>query len=332
VSTRILLYEWCCSGGAGTGEAAIAAEGRMMLEALAVDAAKAAQLDVTVLVDPAGTLDLPPQARQVAVRPGDHLGQLLAAAPKMDWMLIVAPESDGILGRLVREVRAAGGRVLGPADSVIAMASDKQTTIDTLAGRGLPVPAGRGLSPGEGLPSGFRLPAVRKARGGCGCEEVALIRSPDCPPAAVATRLEAFAPGTPAGVSLLCGPRGILSLPVMRQRFSDSDQPRYLGSEPLPDEEACSRAMALARRAAAAMSAAAGWIGVDVILGARPDGRDDRVLEVNPRISTSIVGQTRLFASSLVLAMSEAAAGDLPRLVPADDAEAARGSFRLPSG
>jgi predicted ATP-grasp superfamily ATP-dependent carboligase len=61
---------------------------------------------------------------------------------------------------------------------------------------------------------------------------------------------------------------------------------------------------------AAGGEAAAGWIGVDLMLGERADGRDDRVLEVNPRITTSFVGHAAGLSGSLVRAMLDAAAGD----------------------
>ena len=326
---RLLLYEWCSSGGLAGDEAEIAREGRMMLESLAADVAKDTGLELTVLVADGQQFHLPPAARRVGVRPGHDLQPLVAAAMQADWTLLVAPESDGILLDRVRAVRAVGGQVLAPADRVIELASDKQATIDRLADCGIAVPAGRTLAAGEPVPRHFRLPAVRKARGGCGCEELVVIRRHPCPAAAVPTRLEAFAAGMPAGVSLLCGPQGAVSLPVMRQRFDDEASPRYLGSYMLTDASAGARAIALARRAAAAIDADAGWLGVDLILGWRDDGRDDRVLEVNPRMTTSIVGQSRLFASSLVAAMIEATTGHTPSLEPA---EAQAAGFRIAGG
>jgi predicted ATP-grasp superfamily ATP-dependent carboligase len=116
----------------------------------------------------------------------------------------------------------------------------------------------------------------------------------------------------------------------MRQRFSAGAAPRYLGSDLLADEATATRATAIAIRTATALEAAAGWLGVDLILGRRPDGRDDRVLEVNPRLTTSFVGLAPLFASSLVAAMIEAAMGQRPAPVRAAGSGAA-GSFDLPA-
>lgn len=328
---RLLIYEWCTSGGLAGGQAAIAAEGRMMLEALAADAAKDPGLDLAVLVEDGRACALPDGVRRLPVTPSDEVAALVAAARGADWTIVVAPESDGILCDRVRAVRAAGGRVLAPSAGVLALAADKQATIDALADKGLPVPAGRSLVGGESIPSGFRLPAVRKARGGCGCEELAIVRSRDCPPVAVSTRLEALAEGTPVGVSLICGPRFAVPLPVMRQSFSGGDRPSYRGGGPLADDATAARATELALRAAAAVAAGAGWLGIDMILGRRPDGRDDRILEINPRVTTSFVGHASLFASSLVRAMIQAAGGAVPRLEPARDHAPECGSFRMPA-
>jgi len=328
---RILLYEWCCSGGLAGGDAAIAAEGRMMLEAVAADAAKAPDLDITVLVAATMPITLPRRARTITVSPGDEMASLVAASRNADWTLIVAPESDGTLLDRVQRVRAAGGRVLAPSDHIIAIASNKQATVDALAASGIAVPAGRMLAAGEAMPVGFHIPAIRKALAGCGCEDVLVMRdhAPASALPAAPSRLEAFVAGTAVGVSLLCSPHGAIPLPAMQQRFSDGDAPRYLGSDLLADPGVAARATALALRAARAVGAAAGWLGVDMILGKRADGRGDRVLEINPRLTTSIVGHTTVFASSLVAAMIEAAAGRTPHLDPTAAAGDA-GSFRVP--
>lgn len=328
---RVVLFEWCASGGFAGGDAAIAREGRMMLEALAADAAKDAALEATVLVEAGRALELPARTRCLAVPAAASVATLVAAAQEADWAVVVAPETDGILAGLVRAVRAAGGRALAPGDRVIEIASDKQATVDALASRGLPVPAGRALAAGEPLPAAFRLPAVRKARAGCGGAGLEILASRDVPPASVPTRIEALAEGTPVGTSCLCGSSATIVLPPMRQWFTSGVAPRYEGSDLLAGAGPIARATALARDAAAALGAAAGWLGVDMILGERPDGRADRVLEVNPRVTTSFVGLSRLFASSLVAAMIEAAAGTgaATTLVPVAGCSPTAG-FRIP--
>ena len=45
---------------------------------------------------------------------------------------------------------------------------------------------------------------------------------------------------------------------------------------------------------------ARGWMGVDMILGPREDGRLDRVLEINPRLMTSFLGHAAASGTSLL--------------------------------
>jgi predicted ATP-grasp superfamily ATP-dependent carboligase len=318
---KILLYEWCCSGGLATlppgdGLGSLACEGRMMLEALAADAARDPALDVAVLIDEALPIDLPQGIRPLAVRPGEEVAALVAAATDADWTLIVAPETDGLLSARVAAVRAAGGRVLGPDTRFLEIASDKQATIDALAAAGVPVPAGRPLAANEPLPVGFHLPAVRKARAGAGGDGLQIIRSQASQAAAPidqASRLEAFVPGMTVGVSCLCGDGSIDVLPPLQQFFTAGDEPRSLTSGPLDDVHAGVRAASLARRAVAAIEravgriSARGWVGVDMVLGPGQDGRDDRVLEINPRVTTSFVMHARAGSISLVRSMLERA-------------------------
>ena len=322
---KLLLYEWCCSGGLAGGDAlgecaGIVAEGRAMLEALAADAVRDGSLDVTVLVDAGRSLTLPDAARVRSVQAGGEIEALVAAACAADWTLIVAPETDGILRSRAAAVRAAGGRVLGASDAFIAIAADKQATVAALAAAGIPVPAGRALAAGEHVPVDFHLPAVRKLRDGVGCEGFEVLESAcDVAPAPTAMRLEAFAAGMPVGVSCLCGPGVVEVLPPMRQWFTSAGPLRYLGGEPLASGPETDRALALARRAvdaiahAAADDAPSGWVGVDMILGARDDGCADRVLEVNPRLTTSFVRLAASSPRSLVRWMVDVAAGSQVR-------------------
>jgi predicted ATP-grasp superfamily ATP-dependent carboligase len=183
---------------------------------------------------------------------------------------------------------------------------------------------------------------VRKHRSSVGCDELVIVGADDepPPPAAPATRLEAFVAGLPVGVSCIVGPEGVQPLPPMRQRFTAGPRPRYLGGAPLTEPALRLRATRLAERSVTAVAAAgggtqAGWVGVDMILGQRADGLDDRVLEVNPRLTTSFVGLAAAAPRSLVGAVVAAARGGGPSLADfssgapfslADDEPAPRGT------
>ncbi len=325
---RLLIYEWCCSGGlsgpdarAVVGDAAdvepLAREGRAMFESLVADAVRDGGFQVSAVIDATRHVELPSPVRRLPVPPGREVESLLAAARDADAVIVVAPETGGVLASRVAAVRAAGGRVLAPGDAFIRLAADKQATIDALAAAGVPVPAGRSLAAGEAWPAAFIRPAVRKARGSTGCDGM-LIVGPDDPlpcPAPVATRIEAWWPGRPVGVSCLLGPGGVLPVAAVTQQFSAGPTPAYLGAEPLASPAERARARRLAVRAIDALlgreggGVAAGWVGVDMILGDAADGVADRVLEVNPRVTTSFVGLAAAAAASLVRALVAAAEG-----------------------
>jgi hypothetical protein len=325
---RLVIYEWCCSGGLagpdrelvvhpGDDVNSLAREGRAMFRALVADAVRDGGFDVVALLDESRPLDLLAAARRVVVPRGREIEMLVAVAPEADGVVLVAPETAGMLAARVESVRAAGGTVLGPSTSFVRLAADKQATIDALAAAGVPVPAGRSLAAGEPWPAGFRLPSVRKARASAGCDGLVTVRPGDplpCP-APVATRLEAECAGQPVGVSCLIRPQGVVPFAALVQQFSSGPLPGYAGGKPLRTAGEQRRADGLAVRAVEALlrrdpgTARAGWVGVDMILGNRPDGLDDRVLEVNPRVTTSFVGLAAAAPASLVRAIVDAAAG-----------------------
>lgn len=310
-----------------------------MLQAIVADAVNGGGLEVVALLAEGLSLALPPGVRVLSVAANREVDMLVAASAAADAVLIVAPETDGILAVRVAGVRAAGAHVLAPAQAFIEIASDKQATTQALAAAGVPAPAGRALAAGEPWPDAFVRPAVRKARDGTGGDGFVVVdrNTPEPPPARRATRIEAFVAGTAVGVSCLCGPRGIHPLPPLRQVFTPTDsQVAYAGGEPLTDQAMATRAQVLARRAidavartAGGAATAAGWIGVDMILGERSDGRDDRVLEINPRVTTSFVGHASGLSGGLVRAMLDVAACREPML-PGGGRVSPR-SFRLSS-
>lgn len=335
---RLVIYEWCCSGGltgpdapAVVGDDAdpepLAREGRAMFRTLAADAVRDGGLQVAALVDATIPIELPAAVERIVVQPGHEVASLLAAARLADGVIVVAPETAAVLASRVSAVRAAGGRPIAAGDAFIRLAADKQATIDALAAAGVPVPAGRSLVAGETWPEAFIRPGVRKARSSAGCDGFLVVRSTDPPlsPVAMPTRIEAWCAGTPVGVSCLVGPRGVVPVAALRQRFSPLSPVAYVGADLLEGVAERGRAEALARRAIEALlrrdcQPTAGWIGVDMILGSQGDGLDDRVLEVNPRLTTSFVGLATHARSSLVRAMLDVADGRAPRLCPPCDA------------
>jgi predicted ATP-grasp superfamily ATP-dependent carboligase len=320
---RILVYEWCCSGGLAGSERVrdesidgLHAEGLAMFRAVLGDARRDPRLEVTAVIDAARPVPIPAGVRSRLVPAGADLATLVAEAARAEMTIVVAPETAGLLACRVAAVREAGGNVLASDAAFIEVAADKQATVQALAAAGVPVPAGRFLPAGAAWPAEFARPAVRKPCDGAGGEALIVVRPDARPPAPAdrATRLEVLAAGLPVGVSCLCGPGGAVPLVPLRQRFAAGPGSPYVGGEPLADEDLARRAAALAVRAIAAVERATGgrargWVGVDMNLGRPADGRGDRVLEVNPRLTTSFVGHAAGAATSLVRQLIDVAAG-----------------------
>ena len=95
---RVFIYEYFSAGGPGS--AAIRAEGRAMLSAVAEDLGRAPGVEAVTL--PAVTSD----AEESAFR------ELARGA---SWSLVIAPECDGLLAERCRWVEEEGGRLLGPS-------------------------------------------------------------------------------------------------------------------------------------------------------------------------------------------------------------------------
>jgi hypothetical protein len=74
------------------------------------------------------------------------------------------------------------------------------------------------------------------------------------------------------------------------------------------------RATELANRAVAALPPVVGYVGVDLVLGAEPDGREDAAIEINPRLTTSYVGLRAAAQANLAGAMWTIAQGAMPQV------------------
>jgi predicted ATP-grasp superfamily ATP-dependent carboligase len=305
---RILAYEHVSAGGVAGLPPSVAREGRAMLEAVLADLAAIDGVEVDAILDERlEPLALPGCSRLHRTNgAGNALDELARAA---DGVLLIAPELDGDLARLARRVLDAGGRLLGAGPAAIEAASDKLLLPGILAANG--VPSVRTARYAGAVPEGLPLPAVLKPRHGAGSVGVILLEEKG---RALAPERESIitelAPGISASVLLILGPRGALALRAGEQVLSADGRFGYLGGRlPLPPPlEARARSLALA--AARAVPGLLGFAGVDLVLD--PDGRADadRVIELNPRLTTSYIGLRAHARSNLAAAWLAAVMGE----------------------
>jgi predicted ATP-grasp superfamily ATP-dependent carboligase len=254
-----------------------------------------------------------PAGCEVVEVAGDVLETVGRLAAESDWTVLIAPEQEGALLKLARLVEAVGGRLLSPNSAFVEIASSKQATAEAMARSGVPVPRGVVLAGGAGLPAGFEFPVVVKPIDGCGSQRVRLMGDEGELTRSLsgrAMRVEEYVAGLPVSVSLLCGANGCHALPACEQRLTRDGRFEYLGGRLPLAEQLDQRARRLAMRAIEALPTTMGYVGVDLVLGAAADGSGDRVIEVNPRLTTSYVGLRAASERNLAAAMLAVAAGE----------------------
>jgi predicted ATP-grasp superfamily ATP-dependent carboligase len=325
---HIFLYEWITGGGlvheSGRLPSSLLAEGSAMIAALADDFAAMRDARVTVLRDM--RIDTLPLrgCEVVEIESSSQLAaefERLAAAA--DRTMVVAPEFDGILLDAVERISTAGGRSLNASAEFVRLCSNKQSTAERLGAAGVPVPTARLLDADEEkLPANFDYPAVLKPIDGAGSQHTFLVHDAldEPPPYPWPRRLERYCPGRAASVAVLAGPAGRHMLPPCWQHLSDDGRFEYRGGAIINELALAERATVLANRAFDALPAALGYVGVDLILGNDPDGREDFVIEVNPRLTTSYVGLRVAISQNFAKAMLEVAEGREVELTPGSTA------------
>lgn len=215
--------------------------------------------------------------------PGELAESFDDLAVQCDLSLILAPELGGRLAELSRRVTSLGGRLHGGDIKLIETASDKLRLCRHLETAGIPALPCRELEPGRSS----RGTVVLKPRFGAGSLEISTL-APGRPEQTGREELVAtpLLEGMAASVLCIAGGGAIIPLQPCRQRLSDDGRFGYLGgSVPLPGPGLAERAIELSVDAVASFPNARGFIGVDLVLGEKAG--DDRVIEINPRPTTS---------------------------------------------
>ncbi len=321
---HVFLYEWITGGvlveQPGSLPESLLVEGAAIITALAADFAALPDTRVTVLRD-MRLAHLPMRRCEVVEvqSSADWREEFERHAAAADWSLVVAPEFDHILRDSLRRARDVGARMLNSAEEFVKIAADKHRTAERLHAAGVPVPEAVIFDAEQlKLPADFGYPAVLKPLDGAGSQHTLLVTSAtdEPPPYPWPRRLERFCVGRPASVAALCGPNGRRLLPPCWQRLSDDGRFTYEGGSVVDVPQLARRATALASQALDAMSPALGYVGVDMVIGNDPDGREDVAIEINPRLTTSYVGLRRAVKENLAKAMVDVAEGREVELTP----------------
>lgn len=311
---NILVYEHVTGGGvAGAAfPQDLAAEGYAMLGVALRGFMGLPGYRITVLHDARLRGDAFLAHRRIPVEPGRLRPRFVEAVGGADAVLIIAPETGGILAALTAAVEAAGKPVLGAPAAAVQEAGDKLRASRALAAAGVRVPGTVGGLSSDSPIVWLPYPIVVKPKLGAGGEGISLVRHA-CRLGEAVARAQAvggragclaqeYIPGLPASVSLLSDGRRARPLTLNRQFIGGGTGFSYVGGEVPCDHPQHDAAFEVAARACAAIRGLKGYVGVDMILA--DDG--PVVIEVNARWTTSCVGIERTTDVNLSAAVLDA--------------------------
>jgi tyramine---L-glutamate ligase len=331
--SNILVYEFFTGGGCPAGElpADLAAEALGMLWAALEDFRNWGEVRTIAALDPRfenrihglnrATI---PANEVVCVNPGNHIETYLSLLNRCAAVLVIAPETDGILAELTAQAEKAGIPLLGSNSSAIAIAGDKAVCGRLFCDAQLPTPATytAGFDSAPMLAKQIGFPLVIKPLDGIGSEGVFRVDSPsDLSTALSNVRqvtshdeiiLQSYVSGIHASVSLLAADGRFLPLSLNRQLI-ESGSFRYQGSQVPFDHKTGGRAIELACSAASLIPGLKGYLGVDLVLA--NDG--PQLIEINPRLTTSYIALRQVAQCNLARVIWEACIKQvLPNRIP----------------
>ena len=232
----------------------------------------------------------------VLVGPGLEREIFQHLANQVDYIVCIAPETDGILEARAGWIETSRAVSLGSTRKAIRLAANKLGLAEYLEGKGIATPPTRSFRVAEGLPVDLAFPMVIKPIDGAGAQSTFMIRTPgqwpvaeDLPEVMVA---QPFVAGIPLSASFMVDREGSARLlGVGRQHiaFEGLRVCYHGGSMPEPD----AMALGAPRAAVEAVEGLRGFVGVDFIV----DGESGAttVIEINPRPTTSFVGLQHRF-------------------------------------
>jgi predicted ATP-grasp superfamily ATP-dependent carboligase len=315
---RVFAYEYTCAR-ARQGEGippSLQIEGWAMLSAILEDFCHLPGVLVTTL------LHNSVRRRAVNLRcatffSDDEEGAFRELARKADYALVIAPEFDDILLTRCRWVEAGGCHSLGPSPEAVQLTGDKYACAEHLYEHGVRTPECR-LFVEDQDPKELQFPAVLKLRHGAGSQSTFVVRcqqgfeNATGDSSAAETReyiVQRYVNGQPVSGAFILGPNQRIALLAGAQILSSCGHLRYLGGVLPLQPLLARRALRLAEQAVTSVPGLLGYVGVDLVLGDAPDGSEDWVIEINPRLTTSYIGLRALSETNLAEIMLRAARG-----------------------
>jgi|GEM_PF-1153907 len=323
---KILIFEWMVGGGLlqdrlpPNSGSSMFQEGLAMVRSICSDltcAGHSIQLPVDGRI-PRVQLDQVPARQSPISESGLLVPVLNQLASPVDAILVIAPECGGRLATALDWLARYSDRIVSPVGEIVRIGSSKQGTVRFLEQAGVQASF-------EAAPV---YPVIVKPDDGAGSDGIHLFENAAAVPQLIwdhpdQWRVERFLPGFPVSISVIGGACGHFLFPPTQQIFGggvrpdESDRLRPAGlAWPGPwagfdfplKQSFARRTVDLAHRALKALPQFSGYLGIDMVL-AESGPAEDRIVDLNPRITSSWVGLRQLFSSNLSQFMLDYARG-----------------------
>jgi predicted ATP-grasp superfamily ATP-dependent carboligase len=333
-SSTVLIYEYFTGGGCLGKEIpdGLAMEALGMLWAVLADFKIWGKVRTIAAIDSRVENRVPGLNRTSL--PADHVIPIAPDCPQdpfssllesCDAALIIAPETDGILGALTEQAERMRIPVLGSSSPAVGIAGNKELCNRVFQNNNLPSPQTQciSLASAEMTLRQMPFPFVIKPVDGAGSDGVSCVRCVGELDSAIATLrsatshsrflLQPFVEGLHASVSVLATQDACLPISLNQQLMETGSKFRYMGSRVPFQIPSAPAVMDLACSSVRSITGLKGYVGVDLVL--TEDSAE--LIEINPRLTTSYVGLRQVSGINLAEAIWAACTRDvLPRQIP----------------
>lgn len=295
---KLLVFEYITGGGLAGHDlpASLAAEGRMMLQALLNDLKSLPDLQLILPLDERCLdISLPSNAIIMPVTAGADIDRLLPEwMAGTDGVWPIAPETGGILAGIAKMVKSYEKNLLLSAPETVELCGDKLATFRCLKDCLLPVVESLPLAGSSESP--FPV-SVIKPIDGVGCEGSLILEEPGQYSAVLAALddtahylIQPLCEGQAVSLSCLFK-QGKAWLICCNRLEVASENNRFRLQTCWVNADSQYRAVyqELIGSVAQAMPGLWGYVGIDII----ETDRGPLILEINPRLTTSYVGIKR---------------------------------------
>ncbi len=292
-SVKVLVFEYITGGGFNRQQLpdALAREGRLMLKALLDNLTALHGIELLLMLDERFSgFAMTSHINTVVIESHHHtLAEFERAARQCDAVWPIAPEFDGILQALCRQVELLGKLLLTSPAAAVAIAGDKFKTYEHLARHNIATVSTRRFEHGAFAPGEW----IVKPVDGVGCAGSHVISSED-DFAALSVQLldkaryiiQPHMQGEKTSLSCLFKQGKAWLLCVNLQRFNIVDKQYHLTECVVNHQPDFSPYLDLLSTIASAFPDLWGYAGIDLIETAE----QILVLEINPRLTTSFAG------------------------------------------